>query len=170
MKMDRIIERLRMNAKSIRGLVAGTNREQARWKPSPKRWSLLEVINHLHDEECEDFRRRIDLILHSDGSPWPPIDPPAWIEGRRYNDRDVEESLKRFLDERQRSIAWLEDLESPAWDRKYQHPELGEISGGDLVASWLAHDLLHIRQLTRLHFDYISSLTGSYSTDYAGPW
>lgn len=36
--------------------------------------------------------------------------------------------------------------------------------------SWLAHDLIHIRQINRLHFEFMSAQLGSYSTRYAGTW
>jgi len=44
------------------------------------------------------------------------------------------------------------------------------LSAGDLLASWLAHDFLHLRQLTGLHWEYVSLLAKPYSTDYAGMW
>ena len=43
-------------------------------------------------------------------------------------------------------------------------------SAGDLLASWLAHDLLHVRQLARLHWQYLTAAAKPFQTDYAGPW
>ena len=47
--MDReyFIERLSTNREVFQGLVKGASLEQARWKPTPDKWSILEVINHL---------------------------------------------------------------------------------------------------------------------------
>ena len=162
--------RLSKNAEPIQSLGQGVAEEQARWKPTPEERSILEVINHLYDEEREDFRTRLDLLLHHPGQPWPGIDPQGWVIKRSYNTRDLEPSLNNFLQERQRFVSWLEGPSSPAWEARYQHPQAGEISAGDLLASWLAHDFLHIHQLAQLHWQYISIVAEPYSTDYAGAW
>ncbi|MCB0058173.1 MAG: DinB family protein, partial [Caldilineaceae bacterium] len=62
---------MQRNAQRIAALVAGVPDEQARWKPDAESWSILEVVNHLLDEEREDFRVRIDYTLHRPGEKWP---------------------------------------------------------------------------------------------------
>jgi len=165
-----IIDRLRANADVFDALVRGVGEDQARWKPSPEEWSILEVVNHLADEEVEDFRTRVDLTLHRTGEPWPPIDPPAWAVERRYNERGLADSIERFSNRRARSITWLEKLETPDWDRRYEHPEASRLTAGEVMTSWLAHDLIHIRQLARLHRQYLLTKLTDHSADYAGPW
>lgn len=162
-------ERLAANAQIFRHLLATVPAEQAVWKPAPEKWSLLEVINHLADEERLDFRQRLDLVLHHPGEPWPGIDPESWVHERQYNLRDLEESLEDFLAERRRSVEWLGNLVSVDLDAEYEHPR-GNLSAGDLLGSWLAHDLLHIRQMTRLHYDYLSQEAAPYAVGYAGTW
>src|SRR4026209_2968670 len=103
------IVRLSQTVGVIAGLTNGVSTEQARWKPAADRWSILEVVNHLYDEERDDFRARLDGLLHRPGQPLPSIDPPRWAVERRYNERDLAESLARFLDERQKSLAWLKE-------------------------------------------------------------
>jgi hypothetical protein len=49
---------LAQQAQSIMQLVSRVSDEQARWKPEADSWSILEVVNHLYDEEREDFRTR----------------------------------------------------------------------------------------------------------------
>lgn len=142
--------------------------EQARWKPAPDRWSILEVINHLFDEEREDFRRRIDLTLHHPGKPWPPIDPPGWPESRNYNEQNLDESIQKLAQERVESIEWLVRLDSPDWELTYEHPEIGPVRAGDLMASWVTHDFLHIRQLIRLRKAWADRMIVPYKSDYAG--
>jgi hypothetical protein len=146
--------------------------EQARWKPAPEQWSILEVVNHLGDEEAEDFRRRLDLTLHHPGDAWPAIDPEGWPRARGYLDRELVPSLDRFLEERKRSVAWLrgleQELELPDWERSYEHPRAGKIRAGDLLASCFDHDLIHIRQITRLHHQWLVERVRPYGTEYAG--
>jgi len=163
------IERLSQTAGVIAGLTKGVSSEQARWKPAADRWSIVEVVNHLCDEERDDFRARVDGILHRPGQPLPPIDPPRWAVERKYNERDLAESLSRFQAERQKSLEWLRTLQGPNWDQSYSLPH-GSIRAGDILASWAAHDLLHIRQLAKLHWEYLNQVSAPFRTEYAGSW
>jgi hypothetical protein len=169
MDLEYFITRMTGNAETIRTLVADVDDEQLRWKPAPGKWSILEVVNHLRDEERDDFRTRLDLLLHHPGQTWPPIDPPGWAIERRYNERNRDESLNGFLAERAASLEWLKRIGTPDWSRSYDHP-LGRLSAGDLMVSWLAHDYLHIRQIGRLHWEYLSVVAPSFERGYAGEW
>jgi len=51
MFLENSIAQLERHAKTIQSIVAGVSAEQARWKPDEGSWSMLEVINHLYDEE-----------------------------------------------------------------------------------------------------------------------
>ncbi len=170
MRLDGLAERLRANADVFAALVAGVGDEQARWKPDPAQWSILEVVNHLADEETEDFRTRLDHTLHRPGVEWPRIDPQKWALERRYNERDLAESLERFRARRAESVEWLHDLESPDWALAYEHPRFGPIRAGDLMLSWVAHDHIHVRQINRLHREFLVASVPSYSPEYAGRW
>lgn len=169
MNLDQFTQQMARQAEAIRALAQGISDEPARWKPSPDHWSILEVINHLYDEEIEDFRTHLDLILHHPSDPWPSIDPQGWVTERRYNEREIAESLGSFLDARKESIAWLGGLASPNWDAAFQ-ATWGQITAGDMFASWAAHDLLHLRQLVELQRAYVVRLADPYKVDYAGPW
>jgi hypothetical protein len=169
MNLDDFTSYMAHSAERIRALVQGVSDEQARWKPGPDDWSILEVINHLYDEEIEDFRLHLDLILHHPNRPWPRIDPQGWVVGRGYNQREVDASLDNFLNAREESLGWLRGLTSPNWQATYDAP-FGEITAGDMFASWVMHDLLHMRQLVELHWAYITLSATPYKADYAGPW
>ena len=110
MDLTDITKQMANNAATIRSLSQGITDEQAQWKPDPDTWSILQVINHLYDEEREDFRVRLDYILHRPGEPWPDIDPQGWVEHRGYNQRDFNQSLSNFLAERESSLNWLKGL------------------------------------------------------------
>ncbi len=169
MNLHFYIDRMAQSAAVISSLVQGVSPDQSRWKPAPDRWSLLEVINHLDDEERDDFRKRLDFLLHKPDQSPPPIDPPRWAVERKYNERELQESLERFLNERRSSLQWLHGLRNPHWEQIFQLPH-GPIRAGDLLASWAAHDLLHIRQLTRLQYEYLNRESTPYLTEYAGCW
>lgn len=162
--------RLASNAEVFRHLLEHVSEDQARWKPRPEKWSLLEVINHLADEERDDFRTRLSLTLEGTGEAWPSIDPPRWAIEREYNKRDLDASLTEFLRERRHTLRWLDELGEVDPEASYQHPTVGRIAAGDLMTAWLAHDLIHIRQMTRLHYEFLAERAAPYSPAYAGDW
>ena len=169
MNLERSVAQMAANARRIRVLAEAVSDEQARWKPDPESWSILEVINHLKDEEREDFRALLDLALHRPADVRPKINPPGWVIERKYNEQDFDQSLQAFLTAREESIAWLRQIKSPDWDAVYE-ARFGRIRAGDIFAAWIAHDLLHMRQLVRLHWQWTSRHVEPYGTEYAGEW
>lgn len=169
MNLNYFIDRFSKNRRVFESLVRGIGSEQARWKPGPDKWSILEVVNHLYDEEREDFRQRIELTLSDPSRAWPPIDPRGWVTSRGYLQRELDTSLDNFLHERKKSLAWLKQLADPKWQNSNEGSN-GTLTAGDLLASWLAHDFLHIRQLSRLHWQYVGAIADPYQTRYAGSW
>jgi len=169
MQINGLISRLKMHAATINTLAAGISDAQAAWKPAPGQWSVLEVLNHLLDEEIEDFRAHLDFILFHPDQPWPRIDPQGWVALRAYNQRRLAPSLAAFNQARQDSLAWLAGLNTPDWNSVYQLP-FGPLCAGDLAAAWVGHDLLHIRQLVELHWAAAVRDFAPYRLDYAGSW
>ena len=170
MKLEAAIEQLKAHGTSINQLCLSVSDEHARLKPDANSWSILEVINHLYDEEREDFRQRIDLTLHQPEVDWPPIDPAGWVTSRAYQQRDLQESTANFAAERERSLAWLQTLQDADWERSRTHPAGFTLRAGDLLAAWVAHDMLHLRQLIELHYHLATLQAQPYSVDYAGDW
>lgn len=177
MDLDAAREQLAANAEAIAALVRPVDGDGARWKPSPEAWSILEVVCHLADEERDDFRTRVALTLQDPTLPWPPIDPGGWVTARDYASRELGAALADFVAERGRSLAWLEGLAGPgvdgaadrlvdpAWDNAARHPAGFTIRAGDLMASWLAHDLLHMRQIVELRYGAMAGADGSEQVD-----
>ena len=170
MNFEFCFNRSSVSAEAIAALARGVADAQARWKPAPDEWSLLEVICHLYDEEREDFRQRVDFTLHRPGEAWPPIDPSGWVTARGYNQRELPAMLDSFLRERRESLQWLKSLANPDWQMSRAHPVVGKMTAGDVLAAWTAHDHLHLRQLNQLHWQYLSTLVEPLSLEYAGGW
>jgi hypothetical protein len=169
MDLDSLLAQMNLHAGSIHSLTLGLSDEQARWKPEPEAWSILEVVNHLYDEEREDFRVRVDYILHHPDLPWPPINPGGWVVERGYNQRELGQSVLSFLEERRKSLEWLKGLMDPDWNASVKSA-LGQFTAGDIFAAWVAHDLLHLRQLVELHWAYNLQSVRPYQVNYAGDW
>jgi hypothetical protein len=158
---------LRRGADAIAALARDLPPAVARWAPSPDAWSSVAVLAHLADEEVEDFRTRVRLTLQDPAAAWPPIDPPRWAVERAYATRDPAAELRRFLEERERSLDWLAGQAGATWDNAHLHPRAGPLSARLLLANWVAHDLLHLRQLARLQHGALAAR--GERLDYAGP-
>ncbi len=166
------LSQLEQNSEAIRQLVAGVTPEQARWKPDADSWSILEVINHLADEEREDFRPRVKISLSGSGEPFPPNDPPRNVIERHYNERDWAASVADFVQERKASLEWLNGLHAPIWTIPVTQKPFNEYNmvSGHFMVSWAAHDVLHLRQLVELKWAYQQMRFEGLSTLYAGEW
>ena len=169
MHFDVLYHELARSVDIIRALVADMTLEEARARPSPEAWSALEVICHLYDEEREDFRQRLDLILHQPDAPFPPIDPQGWVATRQYNERDLAEMVDKWTAERAQSLAWLKGLASPNWETEHVD-QYGSITAGEMLSCWAAHDNLHTRQLVELRRARLLNLTAPHDVAYTGEW
>lgn len=167
MDVQSVVSQMQSQAQAIRALVAGCSEQQARWKPDANSWSVLEVVNHLLDEEREDFRARIDMVLQE--RTWCRINPGGWVAERGYNQRELASSLQEFLAAREESLKWLLGLGEVDWAKEFQAP-FGKIRAGDFLASWVAHDVLHLRQLVELRWAYLAQVVEPYAVEYAGDW
>jgi hypothetical protein len=162
-------DRLSANLRVFEHFLGGVGPEQAAWHPGPEAWSMLEVVCHLYDEEREDFRTRLSLILEDPSQDWPPIHPGAWVTERAYASRDYANMVDRFIAERAASVVWLRGLGEPSLDNERKHRDFS-IRAGDLLGAWLAHDFLHLRQINELHYAYTARAAEPYSVIYAGDW
>jgi len=169
MQLDTLITSLEAGAVILASLVENLDDPQARIPPAPGKWCAVEVVCHLADEERDDFRRRIRSTLEDPSRPWPSVDPEAWARERGYRARSLAEALADFRSERAASLAWLRTLEGADWSRAYEHPKLGALRAGDLLAGWAAHDLLHARQLAGIRLALVQAAAEPFSTRYAMP-
>jgi len=165
-----ISARLDASARAIEALVAGVDPDLARFQPAPGKWSILEILAHLHDEEQHDFRARIDLMLNHPGQDWPPIDPERWVREGNFNESAVATLLPAFLSERRKSLAWLSTLHDANWSAAHRHPTMGDFTAASMLCAWAAHDLLHLRQIEAVLHAHLARASRPDRLDYAGTW
>lgn len=169
MEFKTLYEELTNSTEMIRALLFGLSQEEAQAKPNSETWSFLEVLCHLYDEEREDFREHLDFILHRQNEEWHRIYTEEWVTERKYNEQDFNEFKEKFFTERKKSLEWLKGLTSANWDKTYAS-EFGTVPAGEMFASWIAHDNLHIRQLVELRRARIENITKPFEIGYAGDW
>src|SRR5688572_26773406 len=107
MNIQFYIDQLNRSAATIRAMVGDLDDAQVRWRPADDKWSILEIVWHLADEEHEDFRTRLEMTLRKSVDAWPPIDPAGAVVSRAYNRRTLADAIATFSQERVTSVAWL---------------------------------------------------------------
>jgi uncharacterized damage-inducible protein DinB len=126
-------------------------------------WSPFDVVGHLIHGERTDWIGRARIILEQgDQRAFDTFDRFAQFELSRG--RTLASLLDEFAAARQESLRALEALalRDADLDRRGRHPALGSVTLRQLLATWVAHDLDHLAQISRV-------LARQYS-DEVGPW
>lgn len=117
----------------------------------PETFSARDVLAHLIHGERTDWMGRARRILEEGESrPFEPFDRFAFLEEARGW------SMAALLDEFQRlraaNLAALEDLRVGPEDlaKRGTHPALGPVTLGQLLTTWVVHDLGHLGQIARV--------------------
>jgi len=126
-------------------------------------FSPFGVLGHLIQGEVDDWIPRVRWVLaHGRSAAFPPFDRFAHIE--RTRGRPLDGLLSEFEELRAAGLAALRELldEGVDLDARGEHPELGEVSIAELLATWAVHDLNHIAQIVRVVARQLE--------DDVGPW
>ena len=150
------------------GIVAGLSPAQWRARPAPDEWAPVEIVCHLRDEEAEDFGARVRVILEG-GTRFTPIDPEGWARARHYREADPAEALAAFRAHRASSLALLAEASPERLAASGESPSGLRLSGLDVLAAWVAHDGLHLRQLAGTLTREWADRWAPLQADYAGP-
>jgi DinB family protein len=149
-------------------VVAGLALERWRARPAPGEWAPVEIVCHLRDEEAEDFGARVRVVLEG-GARFTPVDPEGWAMARRYHDADPVEALASFRRHRAANLAMLAGAAPERFVAEGESPSGLRLSGLDLLAAWVTHDGLHLRQLAGTLAREWADRWAPLRADYAGP-
>ncbi|MDI3255387.1 MAG: DinB family protein [Bacillota bacterium] len=113
--------------------------------------SCFDVVGHLIHGEKTNWMPRLRTILESgETKPLPVFD--RWGHVRECEGKTMEELLDEFARLRRGNLDDLRLLHLRKEDLALcgHHPALGRITLGQLLATWTAHDLTHLHQLSRI--------------------
>lgn len=126
-------------------------------------WSPFDIVGHLIYGERTDWMPRAKRILQEgETRPFDPFD--RWGQERESRGKSLEQLLDEFARLRSENLAELRalNLRPEDLERRGRHPALGVVSLSQLLATWAAHDLTHLHQLSRV-------LAHQYR-EAVGPW
>jgi hypothetical protein len=133
----------------LRRLTADLGDEELRRAEAPGKWSALQVVEHLADQETVNaFRLR--SIVAEERPVLRGYDQDRWASRLGYGEAPLGEVLDLLAALRARNLRLYAALGETELDRVGLHDERGEESARRLRALTAAHDLLHRRQLARI--------------------
>jgi hypothetical protein len=120
------------------------------WRPEPNQWSLTEAVCHLRDVEQEVHLPRFEAVIAAENAFIAGASPDDWAQSRRYQEQDGRAALRDFVQTRQKTIAALNELDEPIWQRRGQHAFFGPTTLHELLNLVVGHDRAHGEQVKRL--------------------
>jgi hypothetical protein len=161
--LDDAVPVLRATPGVLRAWLADLPGVWIRSNEGPETWSPFDIVGHLIHGERTDWIPRLELLLaHGDSRPFTPFD--RFAQFRDSQGKSLDQLLDTFAELRAGNLSRLESfrLEPRDLNRPGRHPELGLVSLGQLLATWVAHDLNHLGQIARV--------MGRQYTQAVGPW
>ncbi len=117
----------------------------------PDTWSPYDIVGHLiHGEETDWIPRAKIILEHGEERAFEPFDRVAMFE--KFKGRSIADLLDTFTRMRADSLHDLQrmNLTPELLEKRGKHPELGVVTLKQLLATWVVHDLGHIRQVVRV--------------------
>ena len=130
----------------IEALLRGKSRAQLTKRPSPKQWSVAEIVAHLSEAEWV-IGYRVRTILGNPGTAIQAFDQDEWARVGRYNRRDVRASLSLFTALRKANMAIWKSLKPADWKTYGLHAERGKETIERVWRHDAGHDLNHLAQI-----------------------
>ena len=129
----------------------------------PDTWSSFDVVGHLIEAEETNWIPRVrHLIAHGESVVFPPFDRFGFVE--KSKGKSMAELLGTFERARARSLQELDELRLTPGDlgRRGRHPDFGQVTLGQLLATWAIHDLNHLGQIV--------DVLARQHAEAVGPW
>lgn len=136
---------------TLASMVAGIPQTWLKANEGSGTFSCYDVVGHLIHGELTDWIPRVKIILeHGEAKAFEPFD--RFAQFREDQSRPVQALLEQFAFLRGENVRTLEGLNLTSEDlaRRGTHPELGPVTLGQLLSSWVVHDLSHLSQVARV--------------------
>jgi hypothetical protein len=148
---------------TFRALLAGLPDRWIASNEGPDTFSPFDNVGHLIHGERADWIPRARIILaQGDNRRFEPYDRFAQV--RESEGKQLPQLLDEFATLRAANVATLREwqLSDSELALEGEHPNLGQVTLRQLLATWVAHDLGHIAQTARV-------MAKQYR-DAVGPW
>lgn len=127
-------------------------------------WSPVDIVGHLIHGERTDWMARTRMVLqHGDTHTFEPFDRQGHTP--ESQGKSLDELLDEFARLRSGNLMDLRalDLQPDDLARRGRHPVLGIVTLSELLATWAAHDLTHLHQMSRVMAHQYREVVGPWS-------
>lgn len=131
--------------------------------PAPGEWSAVDCLRHLLDTEAYVFPVRVQAFL--EGRDLVAFNPET--EGTREAGESPAQLVAELARRRTASLATLSQLTADDLGRTARHSELGEVTLGQMLNQWAAHDLMHTVQAERALMQPFIAACGPWRDNYS---
>lgn len=148
---------------SLNALLRGLPEVWVRRNEGNDSWNAYDIMGHLVFGEIADWMPRARILLeHGESRAFDRFDRLAQM---KKNNETMEYRLDEFARLRKENLAALQALNLQPQDlnRRGKHPELGVVTLSQLLATWVAHDLTHVHQLSRVMSHQYREAVGPWS-------
>jgi hypothetical protein len=162
-RIDLAMEILKQTPATIEAMLAGLSDEWTAGGVDEASWAPFDVVGHLIHGEETDWMPRAEIILaRGENRTFVPFDRLAQFENSKG--KTLGQLLGIFKKLRDANLEKLAswDLTEGQLELKGMHPELGEVTLRQLLATWAVHDLNHVKQISE-------GLANKYAAE-VGPW
>jgi hypothetical protein len=129
-----------------------------------KTMSVYDVVGHLiHAEHTNWMPRARTLLQFGEAQAFGAFD--RWGHVQESQGKSLAQLLDEFAAARTESLAALSALDLRPEDlaRRGRHPAFGVVTLSELLATWAAHDLTHLHQISRIMAHQYRQAVGAYS-------
>lgn len=147
-QLDQAIEILQQTPYTLMRMLEGLSDDWTASSDDPADWAPYDVIGHLiHGEETDWIPRAEIILAQGDDRTFAPFDRFAQFGSSKK--RTLGDLLTEFVHLRNANVEKLKrwQLSSADLGLRGKHPELGEVTLEELLATWAVHDLNHIKQI-----------------------
>jgi DinB family protein len=127
-------------------------------------WSAFDVVGHLIHGERADWMPRAKIVLQfGETQAFEPFD--RWGHVRESEGKSLGQLLDEFARLRSENLDELRGLHlrPEDFERRGRHPALGVVTLSELLATWAAHDLTHLHQISRIMAHQYRQAVGPWS-------
>ena len=136
--------------KEIAAAVSGLSDQILRYKPSPEKWCVLEILGHLADVEII-YGYRLRQMLADAQPVIAPLDQDAWTRNLNYLDSPPAELVAFYGLARYHNLRLLRNLKVSDFSKSAFHPELQRaVTVAELVEKMAGHGVAHLQQIEKL--------------------
>ena len=159
---EQTLEILSQTPKTITSLLEHTSEKWLFANEGSDSWSCFDIVGHLIHGEKTDWIPRLKIILFNENKHFLAFD--RFAQFKTSKGKTIHDLLIEFKKLRVINMQCLKSLDLTKKQLKLigVHPEFGEVTAKQLLATWAVHDLSHIAQISRV-------LAKQYKNE-VGPW